>query len=139
MTAATLIDRLDGVRQSGPGRWVARCPSHPDKSPSLSIREVDDRTLVHCFGGCEVHDVLAAVGLTLGDLFERPLDHHRGPVRDRKHQHAARDALRLLAHEALVVLVAAENLSRGIAIGPPGRERLLVAVERIQAVRQVVA
>lgn len=139
MTAATLLDRLEGVRANGPGRWMARCPSHPDKSPSLSIREAEDRTLLHCFGGCEVHDVLAAVGLTLGDLFEKPLDHHRGAVRDRRHQHAARDALRLLAHEALVVLVAAENVARGIAIGEPGRERLTLAVERIAAARRVAA
>lgn len=139
MTAAALLDRLDGVRANGPGRWMARCPSHPDKSPSLSIREVDDRTLVHCFGGCEVHDVLGAVGLTLGDLFEKPLDHHKAPVRDRKHQHAARDALRLLAHEALLVLVAAENMARGVPIGEPGRERLLVAVERIKSVQEVAA
>ena len=139
MTAATLIDRLDGVRQSGPGRWVARCPSHPDKSPSLSIREADDRTLVHCFGGCQVHDVLAAVGLTLGDLFEKPLDHHKAPVRDRRHQHAAREALQVLSREALVALVAADTLAQGIALDDADRARLALAAGRIRAAREVAA
>lgn len=139
MTAATLIDRLDGVRQAGDGRWMAKCPSHPDKNPSLSVREVDGRTLVHCFGGCEVHDVLAAVGLTLGDLFEKPLEHHKGAVRDRRHQHAALDALKLLAHEALVTLVAADNMAHGVSLSDSDRERLELAAERIRAIREAVA
>ena len=139
MSAATLLDRLDGVRGNGPGRWMAKCPSHADRSPSLSVREVEDRTLLHCFAGCEVHDVLAAVGLTLTDLFNKPLDHHKAPARDRRHTHAAREALKLLAHESLVVLVAAENMARGIEIGDDGRARLTDAVCRIQAAREAAA
>jgi len=139
MTAATLLDRLDGVRANGPGRWLARCPAHEDRSPSLSIREADDRTLVHCFAGCEVHDVIAAVGLTLADLFDKPLDHHRRPFRDRRHQHAASEALKLLAHESLVALVAAENLARGIELGDDGRARLAAAATRIRAAREAAA
>jgi hypothetical protein len=139
MSAAALLDRLEAVRANGPGRWVARCPAHEDRSPSLSIREVEDRTLVYCFAGCEVHDVLAAVGLTVADLFEKPLDHHRGPVRDRRHQHAAGEALKLLSHESLVALVAAENISRGIDLGDDGRARLAVAATRIRAAREAAA
>lgn len=70
--AAKLLDRLQGVRQSGPGRWLAKCPAHEDRSPSLSVRELDDGTaLIKCFGGCGAADVLAAVGLELKDLFPR--------------------------------------------------------------------
>jgi len=138
MTAAALLDRLEGVRANGPGRWVARCPSHPDKSPSLSIREVDDRTLLHCFAGCEVHDVLAAVGLTLGDLFAKPLAHHRGPVRDRRHQHAAREALKAMATEATVLQIAAEHLARGGRLDDADRERLAQAADRIRHSREAV-
>jgi len=32
-----LLPRLEGVKQRGPGSWIARCPSHQDHSPrSLS-------------------------------------------------------------------------------------------------------
>jgi len=59
-----ILERLDGVRDTGQGRWIAQCPSHADKSPSLSIRETDEGTvLVHCFAGCGAGDVMAAVGL----------------------------------------------------------------------------
>ena len=36
-----LLSRLDGVRQSGE-RYVARCPAHQDKSPSLSLSRGKD-------------------------------------------------------------------------------------------------
>jgi DNA primase len=47
MSAEALLAHLDKVRRTGAGRWIARCPAHDDKSPSLAIRELDDgRTLI---------------------------------------------------------------------------------------------
>ena len=70
MSAETLLSMLDKVRKTGPDRYIARCPSHDDKSPSLTIRESDDgKVLVHCFAGCSVHEIVHAVGLELSDLF----------------------------------------------------------------------
>jgi len=71
------VDRvLDKLRESGAlvksaGRdqWVAQCPAHPDRNPSLSVRSTDGRVLVHCFAGCETQDVLDALDLEFGDLF----------------------------------------------------------------------
>ena len=56
------------------GRWcgaygVARCPSHPDRSPSLKVSDDPRKTDgvdVHCFAGCAWEDVkveLARLGL----------------------------------------------------------------------------
>ena len=52
----------------------AQCPAHDDGNPSLSIRQRDDGNgvLVHCHAGCDHRDVLAAIGLTAGDLFDEP-------------------------------------------------------------------
>lgn len=132
-----LLSRLGGVRRAGALKWTARCPAHEDRNPSLSIREVEGRVLVHCFGGCEVHDVLAAVGLTLGDLFEKPLSHRRGAARDHRHQHAASDALRLLAHEGMVVAIAARAVLEGMPLDERDRDRLALALDRIQSARDV--
>ena len=64
-----VLERLDGVRRSGKG-FTARCPSHQDKSPSLSITEGrDGRLLVYCFAGCEPDGIVNAIGLTMSDLF----------------------------------------------------------------------
>jgi len=68
--ASRLLNRLDRVHETGPGRWLACCPSHEDGTPSLSIRVLDDGTvLLHCFAGCSAADVVAAVGLEL-EVFE---------------------------------------------------------------------
>ena len=69
MTAAGFIGLLQCVRSSGRGKYMARCPVHTDKSPSLSIAEGNDRILVHCHAQCETKDVVAALGLTMADLF----------------------------------------------------------------------
>jgi hypothetical protein len=50
MTAADLARALGG-RKSGEG-WMARCPAHDDRNPSLSINDRGGRVLVHCFAGC---------------------------------------------------------------------------------------
>src|SRR3990172_3883306 len=67
---STLLARLEAVRQTTTGKWLARCPAHEDHDPSLSIRLTDDGVvLLHCFAGCEVSAILGAVGLTPTDLF----------------------------------------------------------------------
>lgn len=53
---------------------MARCPAHDDTSPSLSLGVGRDGTvLLHCFAGCSVEQVVAAVGLQPRDLFALPL------------------------------------------------------------------
>lgn len=63
-----ILERLEGVRRA-PSGWVARCPAHEDRSPSLSIALGDERrVLLKCFAGCDTLDVVAAIGLTMKDL-----------------------------------------------------------------------
>src|SRR5262249_11132672 len=42
--------------------YMARCPAHDDRNPSLAIREGNDgRPLVHCHAGCCQADVIAGI------------------------------------------------------------------------------
>lgn len=78
--AERLLLRLDKYRQTGKDKWMACCPAHEDKTPSLSIREeADGKLLIHCFAGCAPDDVLEAVGLRRRDLF--PADPDWSPRR----------------------------------------------------------
>ena len=109
--AHRILDRLAGVRSTGAGRWIARCPAHQDRSPSLSIRETaDGRVLLHDFGGCPTGDVLAALGLELRDLFDRPLANHLPPIRG---GFSARELLEATSHEATVAAMLADKAARG--------------------------
>ncbi|KAB2309540.1 DNA primase [Betaproteobacteria bacterium SCN2] len=132
MSAENLLSRLERVKRTGAGRWQARCPAHNDKGPSLSVRELDDgRVLVHCFAGCEVHSVLSAVGLSFDDLFPpRELGDH---AKREGRPFPAPDILRAIAYEALVVAVAAASMAAGESLALADRDRLLLAVSRIQS------
>jgi len=59
MTAEIIAKALGG-RKAGQG-WMARCPAHNDREPSLSIREADGKVLVWCHAGCDQRDVITAL------------------------------------------------------------------------------
>lgn len=135
MSAELLLSKLDAVKQTGPGRWFARCPAHDDRRASLSVRELDDgRVLLHDFAQCPTVEVLSAVGLTLSDLFpERLADH----AKSERRPFPAADVLRALDFEALVVLTAAGNIRRGVTLTDTDFDRLATACARIAAAREV--
>lgn len=136
-TAAKILDRLERVKTTGHGRWLARCPAHEDASPSLSIRELDDgRVLLHDFAGCSTEDVLGALGLTLSNLFEKPLEH--SPLRTHS-TIPARDILEALDHEILVATLILHDVVRQRRISPDQFNRLNQAAARIGAARDMVS
>jgi hypothetical protein len=58
-------------------QFVARCPGHEDRSASLSIGTgADGRALLWCFAGCPVENIVAAIGLSMADLY--PPGHRNG-------------------------------------------------------------
>lgn len=71
MKTTEILSLLKGVRQSRQG-WIAQCPAHEDRSPSLSIRETEARILLHCFAGCTVENICLAIGINIRDLFSDP-------------------------------------------------------------------
>jgi hypothetical protein len=131
MIAEALLSHLDSVKRTGVDRWLARCPAHKDKRPSLSVREIDgERVLVHCWSGCAVGDVLAAVGLTFEALYPERPSHHAKPER---RPFPAADVLRAVEWEALIVAVAASHLGNDGELTENDRKRLLLAASRLTA------
>ena len=60
MTAEDIANVLGGRRAGA--SWMARCPAHNDREPSLSIRQAEDDTvLVRCHAGCEQARVITAL------------------------------------------------------------------------------
>jgi hypothetical protein len=60
MTAEAIAKALGG-RKAG-AAWMARCPAHEDRAPSLSIADArDGKVLVRCHAGCDQRDVIAAL------------------------------------------------------------------------------
>lgn len=118
MAAELLLSRLERVRKTGSGRWVARCPAHEDREPSLSVRECDDGTvLIKCFAGCGATDVVEAAGLRLSDLFP-PRQAASLATRAATHRPSIpwEDVVRSIRHHLLAIGLAADDLARGTGL-----------------------
>ncbi len=58
---AAAIAKALGGRKAG-AAWMARCPAHDDRAPSLAITSAKDgKVLVRCHAGCDQRDVIAAL------------------------------------------------------------------------------
>lgn len=124
-----LITRLDGVKRTGQNRYTAKCPAHPDKSPSLTVAEKEGRVIFHCFAGCEPADVLAAVGLTFSDLYPERPTHSKG---QRAAPFNPYDVLKCLVRESSIVTLAAAQVSSGHPLTTADADRVALAHERLR-------
>jgi hypothetical protein len=126
-----LLNRLDGVREVAPGRWRARCPAHDGHRPALAITETADGVvLLHCFAGCTVGDVAAALGLDLADLFPPPVPGQHFARRLKRRFVAAQMAPVLSLELLEIALILGAVLRRG-TITPTERARLDRSLARI--------
>lgn len=76
-----LQERGCKVIESHGGRQAsAQCPQHEDTNPSFGVADRGDRALINCQAGCDNRDIVAALGLTMADLFNEPPTRSR-PVR----------------------------------------------------------
>jgi hypothetical protein len=77
-----IVDRLRALDRKviarGPGGAIAQCPgpmhNNGDRNPSLSVSRGRGLALINCWAGCEPLDVMAALGLPMGDLFDNQSD-----------------------------------------------------------------
>lgn len=130
MTIENLLSRLEKVKRTGQGRWMARCPSHADKNASLTLRELEDgRILAHCFAGCGIDEVLGALGLKIEALFPERLPDGRLERRP----FPAADVLRAIAIEAQIISMVAADIAKGFAIDTKTKDRVFLAVQRINS------
>ncbi|MCX7992351.1 MAG: hypothetical protein N2651_01650, partial [Fimbriimonadales bacterium] len=54
----SILPHLQRVQRLSSGEWLACCPAHDDREPSLSLRELADGTLLwHCHAGCSQEQV----------------------------------------------------------------------------------
>ena len=128
-----VLHRLEKVKRTAPDKWIARCPAHDDKRPSLSIKEAEDgRVLLKCWSGCGAAEIVGALNLDMADLFpgdRRSLaDHGTGPMR---RPFDYRDALQGIAHEATVARLIVEAVNSGQEMDVESLDRLALAEERI--------
>ena len=129
-----LLAQLKKVQPKGKGQWMACCPAHEDRSPSLAIKENHDgRILLKCFAGCSAYEIVSSVGMDMQDLFPKD-DLLKGNVHSYKSERRpfyATDLLRIIHFEALLTSIAAFDMAEGRQVSDGDRKRLKTAFERI--------
>jgi 5S rRNA maturation endonuclease (ribonuclease M5) len=75
---ARVTEALNAAGSKGRGTaW--QCVAHEDRSPSLSVTNGREGVLLNCHAGCATEDVVNALGLSMADLFDEPLQQRERP------------------------------------------------------------
>jgi len=102
LNAESIASALQKPKRAGLGKYVACCPAHDDKTPSLSIQDASDRVLVHCHAGCSQDEVVGALrGMGLWHTASR---HQRA-----RHKHYELKKT-ILHHQRMILLGAASTV-----------------------------
>lgn len=131
-----ILERLNKVHKHGSG-YMACCPAHEDKNPSLRVTERDDKILIKCFSGCETRDIVSAIGLELKDLFAdsgwsiSEKVHYKKEMRKQAFS-------KILDYEMLVIKIARNQIARGETLTDTDQTRLELAVRRAKAINDGV-
>ena len=121
MTIDEFLARLEKVRKSGNG-WLACCPAHEDRSPSLAVTiGHSGGIVVKCFAECSPESVVDALGLRLSDLMPERLPEVHA-VRGKPFN--AHLTLEALTYQATIVAIAASDLSKGKPLSIEDKDRL---------------
>jgi hypothetical protein len=137
--------RVTGYEARGSGRHVRiTCPACGTGTLKVSISRADNGSvLMHAFCGHSPAEVLAALGLTLSDLF--PLRDLRTLTPDQRRKMRQQSlvsrwhaALNVLRQEATITLIAANQLEDNKPLADADLTRLKVAALRIFDAQEVL-
>jgi len=140
-----VLSKLEGVQRHSNDNARANSPlSDNPRSRSLSIQRGPNGTvLLHDHAGRSVHDNLAAIGLTVSDLFVRRDLRTLSPA-ERSHMRQAgliprwRAALEVLTREATVLQIAAGKMGDGDLLDDDELTRMQVSALRIHDASEVL-
>ena len=130
MNLEDFVELLDGARRIKNG-YLAKCPAHLDRTPSLTVSEGDDgRLLLFCHAGCQLQSVLDALRLHITDLFQSGPPSRRQTVSRRM---IRRHAVRLDKHAGRLQLRANALLleATGVDIASWSEDEVDMALNRI--------
>lgn len=131
-----LLNGLTKVKRTGRDSWMACCPAHDDKSPSMTITQTaEGMVLLHCFAGCPTEEVLGAIGLTFEDLY--PEKAYADHVPPKRMPFNPRDVLAAVSMESMIVALVADKIARGKEITNETRDRVMLATSRLQTAAEI--
>ena len=135
MIVDKILPLLDEVKKKGDNSWMARCPAHNDKNPSLAITEKEGKILLHCFSHqCDVSDIVHTIGLELSDLFPKQTRIEGSkPIRGKRFP--AEAILEALAEEFVISELGLAAIADGGILNEKAKARMKLASNRFTSAR----
>lgn len=132
MSIETFLNRLNKVTQKGNGKWLACCPVHNDKSPSLAIDVEDGKVLIHCFGcGATGPEVAHQLGIDISELFPpNDFDYENYTNQSRKYFNSGQ-VIDALFDEILISTIIIDGIIKDPSQALQVKDRLVTALSRI--------
>lgn len=126
----SLLNRLHKVKKTGNGQYIACCPAHDDKSPSLAVRQLDDgKILLRCFSGCDANAIVSAVDLSLSDLF--PPSDNFGYAKQKRSGFSAWQLIHVSRNDLVRLLIIANDLHKIEALPDDDRSFIHEVIMRL--------
>lgn len=132
MSIEVFLNRLNKVTQKGNGKWLACCPVHNDKSPSLGIDDDNGVVLIHCFGcGATGPEVADKLGIDISELFPpNNTDYENHTNQSRKYFNSGH-VIDALYDEILISTIIIDGIIKDPSQAAQVKERLVTALSRI--------
>lgn len=132
MSIEAFLNRLNKVTQKGNGKWLACCPVHNDKSPSLAIDDDNGVVLIHCFGcGATGPEVADKLGIDISELFPiNNTDYENHTNQSRKYFNSGH-VIDALYDEILISTIIIDGIIKDPSQAPQVKDRLVTALSRI--------
>ncbi len=129
MNIDQLFTRLEKIRRTGDGKWLACCPAHNDKTPSLAIKQTEDgKILIHCFAGCDVESIVSSIDLSLADLMPDNPTYKKGSKPPKFNKYELFDRM---VYESIILCIAIRQLINKEALTTEDQKRVLKAEQTI--------
>ena len=136
----TLLNKLEGVKSTGNGKWLAKCPAHDDRNASFGIKLTDEgNILLNCFAGCDKESILGSIGLTFSDLFPpRPERFDYARPKSRPPKFSAHEIVKLAVFESTLIVLAMRQLMTSGKISPADLRRVNTAIDTLGEIEKEV-
>lgn len=118
----------DNIKPAGKN-WIARCSVHNDKDFAMSIKQVDNGSVIaHCFAcGANGLDLYQSLGLDLDELFGgKKLDNN----------HVPNDIKQTIKTDTMCVKMYESGMEKGVQFSLDDRRRYRLAQARIKGVAE---
>ena len=125
-----ILGRFKKVYRSGEGEYQCLCPSHDDSNASLGLKFKEDKMILNCFAGCDMHSILDSVGLTWSDVMPDSLDSTQRTQGKMKFNPYA--VLKAIKDDVLFMALCSNTLSKSNPLEESDKEKLFEVTARLR-------